>query len=315
MSEVDGTDVELSSLPLLDKIGDGGQGEVHTVSGRPGVLYKSYREPHRVDGEALAGLVSVRLRLGVAERAGWDESAAWPLSRVVNGGRVTGFLMHDAPASMRWTTCAGSSKLTELAFLLRPAKPAWQGVLQPTPGERLAVVVALAELLDRLHRTGLVFGDLSQANVLWTVRPAPAVHLLDCDGARLTGSGPVLAQADTPDWNDPLAPPGLVSVDSDRYKAALAIGRILAQDAYTAPGGPFVPLPGVLDERRENAVRALYGKAAGPYGTRPDLGQWRVALAGREQIKLAAAQPEPRPVLDQSKFEGPRNRGSIRLRG
>ncbi|MFD9722592.1 hypothetical protein [Streptomyces sp. NPDC059072] len=61
--------------------------------------------------------------------------------------------------------------------------------------------------------------------------------------------------------------------------------------------------------------RALYGKAAGPYGTRPDLGQWRVALAGREQIKLAAAQPEPRPVLDPSKFEGPRNRGNIRLRG
>ncbi|MCX5377982.1 hypothetical protein [Streptomyces sp. NBC_00091] len=314
MTVVDGADVPLSALRPLKKIGDGGQGEVSTLDGQPHVLYKSYREPHLVNGDALSGLVSVRLALGPAERDQLDASAAWPLCRVVDEGRVTGFLMNEAPASMSWSTADGSTRLTEMAFLLRPAKAAWQGVIQPTPAERYGLLVALAELVDRLHATGLVVGDLSQANVLWTVRPAPAVHLLDCDGIRLSGSAPVLAQADTPDWNDPLAPPGTVTVDSDRYKAALAIGRILAQDAYVAPGRPLVPLPGVLDDRREAAVRALYDAAAGAYGTRPGLGQWRVALAGRAQVRLTAGQPRPRPALDPSKFEGPRSRGTIRLR-
>ncbi|MER5775885.1 hypothetical protein ABT144_16645 [Streptomyces sp. NPDC002039] len=314
MSVIDGADVALSSLDPLDKVGDGGQGEVRTLAGWPGLLYKSYREPHRVAGESLAALVSVRFGLRADERDRLDASTAWPLCRVVDAGRVTGFLMNEAPASMRWATGDGSTKLTELAFLLRPGKAAWQGVVQPSPAERLALMVALVELVDRLHATGLVFGDLSEANVLWTVRPAPAVHLIDCDGARLVGAEPVLAQADTPDWSDPLAPPGAATVDSDRYKVALAVGRILAQDAYATPGRPLDPLPGVLDERREDAVRGLYEKAAGGHGTRPDLGQWRIALAGRRQIALEAGRPRERPVLDPRKFDGPRRRGSIRLR-
>ncbi|MGG8409520.1 hypothetical protein ACM614_24450 [Streptomyces sp. 12297] len=185
---------------------------------------------------------------------------------------------------------------------------------QPSPTERYTLAVALVELLGRLHAMGLILGDLSQANVLWTLRPGPGVFLLDCDGLRLSGRPPVLAQADTPDWNDPKAPPGLVSVDSDRYKAALAVGRILSQDAYVAPGRPLSLVPGVLDERRENAVRALHADAAGAHGTRPHLGQWRVALSGRETIRLAAAEPAPRPEIDQAKFDGIRKRGSISLR-
>ncbi|MFF3753493.1 hypothetical protein ACFYYH_23975 [Streptomyces sp. NPDC002018] len=314
MSADDGADVPLGSLRLLDRIGDGGQGEVYTLGGWSGVLYKSYREPRRVDGDALAALVAVRRALEPGDRDRLDAEAAWPLCRVTDGGQVTGFLMHRAPSTMMWRASNGDTKLTELAFLLRPPKRAWQEVVQPSPGERYDLVVALVELLDRLHTMGLVLGDLSQANVLWTVRPGPAVYLLDCDGARPAGREPVLAQADTIDWNDPKAPPGLVTVDSDRYKAALALARILAQDAYAAPGKPFVPLPGVLDERREAAVRRLLGQAAGDFGTRPDLGQWRTALAGRDVIKLTAATPAPRPMVDRSKFDEIRQRGTISLR-
>lgn len=314
MSHENGADVALASLRLLDRVGDGGQGEVHTVEGRPGVLYKSYREPHRVDGDALAALVDIRRLLEPGQRDRLDTEAAWPLCRVTDGSRVTGFLMNQAPATMTWHTANGGTKLTELAYLLRSPKPAWQSVAQPNPTERHGLAVALVELLERLHTMGLVLGDLSQANVLWTVRPALAVYLLDCDGARLAGRAPVLAQADTIDWNDPKAPPGTVTVDSDRYKAALAVCRILSMDAYAAPDKPFVPQPGVLDERQEAAVRRLLGQAAGQYGSRPDLGQWRMALSGREVIMLAAAKPAPRPPVDRSKFDGHRRRGSISLR-
>ncbi|MFJ3586458.1 hypothetical protein ACIPPS_30115 [Streptomyces sp. NPDC090127] len=120
------------------------------------------------------------------------------------------------------------------------------------------------ELFQWLHAMGLVVGDLSQANVLWSLEPGPAVHLLDCDGVRITGRPAVLDQADTPDWLDPHAPPG----------------------------------------------------AGGPYGTRPDLGQWRAALAGRDTIRLLATRPAPRPTVDRSRFDGDANRqrGTINLR-
>jgi hypothetical protein len=215
---------------------------------------------------------------------------------------------------MTWRTSRGDTRLTELSYLLRAPKAAWQAVAQPSPAERYAVVVAVVEVFQWLHSLGLVIGDVSQANVLWTVRPGPAVYLLDCDGVRLAGRPPVLDQADTPDWHDPKAPPGAATVDSDRYKAALVVGRVLSQDAYTAPGGPLRTLPGVLDDRRENAVTALWRQAAGPCGSRPHLGQWRTALAGRDTIRLIAAEPAPKPVVDRSKFDGPRRRGRISLR-
>ncbi|MCB5166316.1 hypothetical protein LG634_15915 [Streptomyces bambusae] len=310
----DGADVPLGGLHPDRKIGDGGQGEVHTLTGLPGVLYKSYREPRQVVGGALTDLVAVRQALAAPDRAVLDTATAWPLCRVTDRGQVTGFLMYEAPASMTWTAGDGSTRLTELQYLLRPAKAAWKAVEQPAPTQRYVLAVALVELLDRLHAMGLILGDLSQANVLWTLRPAPAVFLLDCDGLRLAGRPPVLAQADTPDWQDPKAPPGQASVDGDRYKAALAVGRILCQDAYVRPGSHLDLVPGVLDDRREHAVRRLHEEADGAHGTRPHLGQWRIALAGRETIRLAAAEPAPRPQIDPAKFDGVRRRGNISLR-
>ncbi|MFE0702487.1 hypothetical protein [Streptomyces sp. NPDC058872] len=316
MTVHDGTDTERSDLKLLGELATGGQGRVHAVGGPGGLLFKEYLDPRKVDGEALSALVLLRQGLGGEDRQRLDRDAAWPLCRVTDGGRVTGFLMRRAPATMTWRSSKGDERLIELSYLLRPPKAAWQAVRQPTPSERHALVVALVELLGWLHAMGLVIGDLSQANVLWSLAPRPGLHLLDCDGVRITGRPPVLAQADTPDWWDPKAPPGVVSVDSDRYKAALMVGRILAQDAYVAPGRPFSPLAGVLDERRTAAVQRLWGLADGPYGSRPDLGQWRTALAGRDTIKLVASTPALRPTVDRSLFDGGRDRrrGTIRFR-
>ncbi|MFF0726957.1 hypothetical protein [Streptomyces sp. NPDC004134] len=314
MTADDGTDVPLASLASGGKIGDGGQGEVHALRDLPGLLYKSYRAPHEADGEALAALVGVHRALPPEERAHLDARAAWPLCRVVDGGRAVGFLMHRAPATMTWQAPNGAAKLTELQFLLREPKPSWRSIAQPAPGQRRELALALVELVERLHRWGLVLGDVSQANILWTVRPGPAVYLLDCDGFRVAGRAPVLAQADTPDWGDPLAPAGSATVDSDRYKAALATGRILAQDAYTAPGRELGLVPGELDERQEAAVRDRYAQAAGAYGTRPTLAEWRTALVGRDVIRLTAATPGPRPPVNRAMLDGVRDRGTIPLR-
>ncbi|MET9892181.1 hypothetical protein ABZZ47_18505 [Streptomyces sp. NPDC006465] len=314
MSPADGADVSLGSLTLGVRVGDGGQGEVYDVIGPGGLLYKSYREPGKAAGGELAALVALRQGLAPADRDRLDRETAWPLCRVMDGARTTGFLMNRAPDSMTWRTARGEARLTDLSYLLRAPKSAWQTVAQPSPAERYALVVAVVGLFQWLHTLGLVVGDVSQANVLWTVRPAPGPYLLDCDGVRLAGRPPVLEQADTPDWHDPLAAPGTITVDSDRYKVALVVGRVLSQDAYVAPGKPLQPLTGVLDDRRAEAVRALWQQASGPRGTRPHLAQWSTALAGRDTIRLMAAEPAPKPVVDRSKFDGPRTRGRITLR-
>jgi hypothetical protein len=314
VSTDDGSDVTLGSLALGVRVGDGGQGEVYDVGGPGGLLYKSYREPGKADGGELAALVALRQGLTAADRDRLDREAAWPLCRVMDGGRATGFLMRRAPDSMTWRTSRGEPRLTDLSYLLRPPRAAWGAVAQPSPAERYALVVAVLGLFRWLHALGLVVGDVSHANVLWTVRPGPAPYLLDCDGVRVVGRPPVLEQADTPDWHDPLAASGTATVDSDRYKAALVAGRVLSQDPYVTPGKPLRPLSGVLDDRRADAVRVLWEQASGARGTRPHLAQWCTALAGRDTIRLIAAEPGPKPVVDRSKFDGPRTRGRITLR-
>ncbi|MCX5212351.1 hypothetical protein OG689_24230 [Kitasatospora sp. NBC_00240] len=310
----DGGDVDEGGLVLSGGAGRGGQGTIHRIVGRPGLLFKRYLQPAKVNGAALTDLVGLRHALPPAERERLDAQAAWPLCRVVDGSRCVGFLMREAPAAMRWQPASGSPKLTELQHLFRAERPATRGVLRPDPAERLALVLELAGLLDRLHRWGLVLGDLSGTNILWSVAPEPAVYLIDCDGARKAGALPVLDQADTPDWEDLRTPPGSrASTDSDRFKAALIIGRALAQDPYLTPDQQLDPLPGVLTERRLAAVRRTWAQAGGPYGSRPDLTAWLLALGGRDTIPLTrVVAPPPRPV-DETMFDTRAPRGRIRL--
>ncbi|MCU7824263.1 hypothetical protein [Kitasatospora sp. DSM 101779] len=311
----DGRDVDLADLALDGIVGAGGQGRIHRLRGGSDLLYKEYLEPARVQAAALTELVQLRRGLDGTARGALDARSAWPLARVLAAGRCTGFLMRTAPDNMLWETGAGSRKPTELQYLLHPERPATAGVVRPTPKQRLVLVRAVVDLLAGLHRHGLVVGDLSQANVLWTVVPEPAVFLIDCDGIRRSGARPVLEQAETPDWGDPLSPFGSdATVDSDRYKAALVVGRVLAQQAYLAPGDPLVPLPGVLNDRQDAAVRRLWEQAAGPFGSRPELPAWSAALDARDVIPVPRLRPPPPRPVDTSLFDDRRApRGSVRL--
>ncbi len=314
MSANDGADVARSSLTLGERVGSGGQGDVHAVTGGS-LLFKEYKEPSKVNGTALADLVALRQGLGQADRSRLDALAAWPLCRVVEGGRTRGFLMRRAPAHMTWRTAAGATKLVELQYLIRPPKAAWQDVVQPGPAQRRALALACVEAIGWFHDAGLVIGDISQANVLWSLSPEPAVHFLDCDGFRRVGRAAVQAQAATPDWNDPLAPSTDATVDTDAYKTALVAGRIVAQQPYVLPGQELQPVPGCLNERQTDGVRRLFAQAAGERGTRPRPSEWQTALGERGVITLTAATPRVRPSIDHTVLDGARDRTPIRLRG
>ncbi|MFE6887789.1 hypothetical protein [Streptomyces sp. NPDC057694] len=312
MTAVDGRDVERSSLVLGDRLGSGGQGDVFPV-GDGALLFKEYKTPSEVDGSALAGLVDFRQALAATDWDRLDELAAWPLCRVVRGGRPVGFLMQCAPTRMTWVNSAGNSRLLEMQFLLREARPGWKQVHQPLPQQRRDLALACAEAIAWFHSAGLVVGDISHANTLWSLLPAPAVYFLDCDGFRQAGRNPVLPQAATPDWNDPLTTSTEATVDTDAYKAALMVVRILARDAYVLPTQTPSFVTDCLDERRETAVRALFTQAKGAQGTRPKPAEWRTALSDRGVIKLAAVTPRKRPVIDHSMFDVVRDRKPIHL--
>ncbi|MFD5491431.1 hypothetical protein ACTWJ9_03250 [Streptomyces sp. GDS52] len=314
MSAEDGADVARSSLALGERVGSGGQGDVYATAGGP-LLYKEYKDPSKVNGTALADLVGLRQGLGQADRSRLDALAAWPLCRVVEGGRTLGFLMRRAPAHMTWRTATGAAKLLELQYLIRPPKPAWQDVTQPPPEQRRALALACVEAIGWFHDAGLVIGDISQANVLWSLSPAPAVHFLDCDGFRRVGRAAVQAQAATPDWNDPLAPSTDATVDTDAYKTALVAGRIVSQQPYVLPGQDLQFVPGCLNERQNDGVRRLFAQAAGERGSRPRPGEWQTALSDRGVITLTAATPRARPSIDHTVLDGTRDRTPIRLRG
>ena len=101
------------------------------------------------------------------------------------------------------------------------------GVDDPTDGDRRVLCHALASVLAVLHRNELVYGDLSARNVLWTIRPEPAVLLLDCDGVRRVGKAAPARQLDSPDWDDPSSTNQ--TIESDRYKFGLFVARVFAR--------------------------------------------------------------------------------------
>ncbi|MFK4107635.1 hypothetical protein [Streptomyces sp. NPDC002176] len=281
-----GADIELSSLPLGSLVGSGGQGQVLELAGTD-VLCKRYRDPAGTNGEALAVLAAFRQRLAPVEREFLDSIAAWPLSRVTDRGRGVGFLMRRAPGEFSWRTPQETSKLLELQYLIRPSKVGYRTIPQPTPPERRALALACARVVDWFHRRGMVVGDISHANVLWSLRPEPRVFFLDCDGFRPVDGVTVLPATDTPDWSDPLTPPSQHDFDSDAYKTALAVTRIIAQNPYLVPGDGLDPVPESLDRYQEAAVRRLFSDAAGARRTRPVLSEWLHALSdhGREALQ------------------------------
>ncbi|TNY38174.1 hypothetical protein [Thermomonospora catenispora] len=313
MSLLDGSDLRLGDLEVGDSLGRGGQGAVHELRGPwADYVYKEYLVP-TVNGDALARLVRVPGGMPSHERDLLLAQAAWPLARVVDGGRVTGFLMPRVPAPF-WGRRAKGPALRELQYLLYDPKPLW-GDITPLDGPgRLEIARRAASLFLLLHSHRLVVGDVSMRNLLWSPSP-PAVYLLDCDAIRRVGERPVLPQPQTPDWTDPQQPSTGPDLDTDRYKLALLVTRVLCKSPDLRPGEEPVFVPG-LPERVKAEVAARFAEAARPRGLRPDAAQWVRALDERGTIELPPLPPvRTPPDLPKAPLGGgPIRRPTIRLR-
>jgi hypothetical protein len=243
---------------------------------------------------------------------------SWPLARVMRQGQLRGFLMQAIPDPFFGPNAAGTRKLRELQFLLYPPRPLWGDIVPRHLDARTRVEVATesSRLMRLLHGNSLVFGDLSMSNVLWAPGSPARIFVIDCDGIRKLGCRPVLTQADTPDWDDPQRPVTGPDIDTDRYKLALLVGRVLAGKAYIRPDGEDLVLAHDVPPFIADKVRPLWKQAAGPRGRRPDASQWLTALSGRVDISLNPAGPvRERPSLSPlANLEDSGSRPVIRLR-
>ena len=190
-----------------------------------------------------------------------------------------GTLMPRAPAEFWLRHRDGTKRLATLSYLATdPERIAVAyGVLMPPPGapERVALVYALARLLEAWQSgpplPRVVHGDLSAKNVLWSLQPAPAVYVLDCDGAtvrygpdEIGGEVPDDAdrrpRATTPNWDDPALAPGAPPTRaSDRYMLGITFLRVVGAAHFPLQG------PTTIGRTRQRGSRApsLLAQVAG----------------------------------------------------
>jgi DNA-binding helix-hairpin-helix protein with protein kinase domain len=260
-------DAQLTDLSAADRIAEGGQGTVFRLSRPSGMLLKLYHREVAVLSGELGRLIDLPAREVVATRT------AWPSGRVFDRGRCVGLLMPEAPARFT-TTIAGSSRLLELQYLLYPKRAMWADLALPTDEERRRIAVGYLELFTELHHHDVMVGDVSMRNLLWTLHDGPGVFAIDCDGFRLAGRPPAVRPADTAGWVDP-ARPREVTLDTDRYKVALLVLRLLLGNHRVTP--EEVRAKPMLRARLGPALSVLAARAAEP-GRRPAAECWLGAL-------------------------------------
>ncbi|MCT9080109.1 hypothetical protein [Streptomyces fulvoviolaceus] len=266
------------------QLGDGGQGTVYGVPTPPGGLvgdfaYKEYREDVPCDGDALMAMTGFPSLLYTSDRAFLIPRLAWPVGIAYDGPaptrmppsanpgtRVVGFLMRRTTWAYELdSTALGKVKQQALEFLLNDdAYLTRIGLSHVDDVVRMELLTDLAHTISRLHRLGVVVGDLSPKNVLFTVVGYPRILLIDCDSMRYRGRT-VLAPVDTPDWEVPEADKATPA--SDAWKFGLIAMRLFSRSQTSTDLGPLFRLsPGLADL----AARSQSNEPR----RRPAVGEW-----------------------------------------
>ncbi|GHC73290.1 hypothetical protein GCM10010309_42970 [Streptomyces violaceochromogenes] len=219
-------------------LGGGGQGKVWAVEKRlvnrkwP-VAYKEYKPDSqgqlRID--ALERMVAFLPEQPHAVGQWLAEHAAWPAALVIEGSQVRGFLMRQIPDEFFITMPTGDRKAAGFEFLLNSLTYVNKMVGSVTPRQVFGLLLAFADTLERLHGLGVVAGDLSPKNLLFSLSgPRPSCFLIDCDAMGLRGDW-VLKPVQTPGWQlpDGEAPE---TPEGDRYKFALLAVRLFLHEQH-----------------------------------------------------------------------------------
>jgi hypothetical protein len=152
----------------------------------------------------------------------------------------------------------------------------WGDIVPLDAAGRIEIVRQVVRLFLLLQSKNLVVGDMSMRNLLWSASPI-GIYLLDCDNICQIGLPPVMPQPQTPDWEDPFQPPDGPDLETDRYKLALIVARVLSQTPTSRPGESLNFVRG-LPDRLITEMSARLAEVGGPPETRPDAAQWMSTL-------------------------------------
>jgi hypothetical protein len=265
--------VEVGSLGELTVLGSGGQGTVYAVSAD--TVYKQYTPDVRreLDPDVLTGLVQFHRDLDEQARRRLDAVTAWPTDVVQRDGVVSGFLMPRAPSafSVGLRVSRGPvQRLAQMQLLLNDDAYLTGRGLLVDDRFRLDLLHDVAEAMEFLHGLGVVVGDLSPNNLLFSRSHRPRCFFLDCDAMWLRGRS-VLRSAETVDWQAPPGERGQPSAATDSYKFGLLMLRLFAGDQSTRDATAV--------ERAGPAVRVLALRSMSHDSRwRPSMAEWRQGL-------------------------------------
>lgn len=297
-------EVDESALGVLgDKLGDGGEGEVFIVPARPGDVYKRFK-PAVMNEISETGLRSTIALLGsfdASERAFVLGRTVWPHTIVKKNGRTVGFLM---PCLEDEFFCEQGMKTDPVRSLADWNKLCFRDVTASNPNiytslpnlseeahreNLLKLLHDLCSLFSVLHRHGVVVGDVSGRNIIWTIRgSSPRAVVIDCDGFRRNGEDAVSKPKQTPDWMDPHLV-GPTDVSSDLYKLSLAVYRGYFAASIRVPNSQTDVHSLTADDQM---ILAMAQRGMGPVG-RPSAAEWAQVFEAR----LARERVKDRPVI------------------
>lgn len=269
-------------LGVCDFIAEGGVGSVYRlpkfgISGCPPLAYK---EAHSVQSgkltpqvrqEALDAMIkSVAFRSGLsqADRDDLDQYTTWPIDLVEENGVPCGIVMPLIPPDffVRTNPQQGSAKnlVLDLSWLCAKDSLAQRAGVDRTGFRdtlvRIALLAQLVYAVGRLHRHGVVYGDLSLKNAALAVNP-PRIKLLDCDAAAALADQN-RHQMHSPFFKPPENKSGAQKLQDDRtdiFKLGLCVIRGLQQGGGVSQAENAAALAGTLDQRAMDVIARAVG--------------------------------------------------------
>ncbi|GHF97394.1 hypothetical protein [Streptomyces thermodiastaticus] len=302
MTNTEVTRIAHADLTLGRRLGKGGQGTVWEVDRRRingvwPVAYKEYAPEalRQLRADVLERMVAFLPAQPAAVGEWMARNTAWPAALVTHEAAVRGFLMRQIPDEFFLTMPSGEVKTAGFEFLLNELPYVRRIVGEVSPRQTMGLLLALAETLQRLHGLGVVAGDLSPKNLLFSLSgPEPGCFLIDCDAMGVGGHW-ALKPVQTPDWELPSGEaPG--TPQGDVYKFALLAVRLFLHEQQ---GQDVEALRRADRAVGDLAERALCAPAAG----RPALGEWLEPLrraCAAAPLTWPAAAPRPGAAAPQS---------------
>lgn len=307
--------IELSTLTVGDRLGDGGEGEVFRVTNHQGQVLKLFKDTvrHELNEQGLVETVGLLGSMSPTDQAYIRSRSVWPSTVVRKSGVFVGFLMPILPREyfvkhgQKGNAVEGLNDWNKLTFRkdwcqnpnLESSSPAlWFPAgkkpenLSDSDKEKQIVLLRLlldtAKIFEVLHRYNIVVGDVSGRNILWSGSVGDTAMLIDCDGCRLENATGVTRAKQSPEWFDPFLQ-GSTNLQSDLYKLAVAIYRGYFSDGLGLPSGNAVPLVSQADSQ----VMALAKRGVAEHN-RPTASEWVSVLSNA----VFESENAGRPLLD-----------------